>query len=331
MVEQIDLQIAHTFELEVPPAEHSSSEPDDDELQYLQDQPNPTLNDTQLHDWQSETTDDSVRIYLREIGQHSLLSAQDEVTLARRRDQGDPQAVQELILANLRLVVSIAKRYQGHGLPLADLIQEGNIGLFRAVEKFDQKRGFKFATYATWWIRQAVNRAIADQSRTIRLPVHVSDTLGKIRRLQQGFRVDNQREMTHEELARALNMEPERLSEFLSRLQDPRSLEEPVGEDGDNVLGDLIADPSSEIPFADLVVIDERGNNLRAAVASLPGRIREVLELRFGLTGENPQTLEKVGERFGVTRERIRQIETLGLRRLRHPSRSRRYRTNRLS
>jgi RNA polymerase primary sigma factor len=264
---------------------------------------------------------DSVRMYLREIGRVSLLTAAEEVSLARRIERNDQEAKRQLIEANLRLVVSVAKRYVGRGLSFLDLIQEGNLGLIRAVEKFDYRRGYKFSTYATWWIRQAVTRAIADQARTIRVPVHMVETINRLSRVQRQLVQDLGREPTIAELAEELEMTEERVRDIQKVAQEPVSLETPVGEEDDSELGDLIEDDAVVSPpdaVDDLLKREELGEVLD----SLSHRERKVIELRFGLRGEEPRTLEEIGRRFGVTRERIRQIESKTLAKLRHPQRS---------
>ncbi len=260
-------------------------------------------------------SNDPVRMYLREIGRVRLLTAAEEVSLARRIERNDMGAKAALIEANLRLVVSVAKRYVGRGLALLDLIQEGNLGLIRAVEKFDYRRGYKFSTYATWWIRQAITRAIADQARTIRVPVHMVETINRLSRVQRQLLQDLGREPTVEELARETDMSPDRVREVQKVAQEPVSLETPVGEDEDSELGDLIEDAGAPAP-PEAVSLLLRREELDAVLAQLTVRERKVLELRFGLCGEEPRTLEEVGQRFGVTRERIRQIEAKTLTKL---------------
>jgi RNA polymerase primary sigma factor len=258
---------------------------------------------------------DPVRMYLREIGRVPLLTAAQEVSLAKRIERRDMAAKATLIEANLRLVVSVAKRYVGRGLAFLDLIQEGNLGLIRAVEKFDYRKGYKFSTYATWWIRQAITRAIADQARTIRVPVHMVETINRLSRVQRQLLQDLGREPTTEEVARELEVTPERVREIQKVAQEPVSLETPVGEDEDSELGDLIEDSAVQSP-ADAVALTLRSEELEGILGQLTHRERKVLELRFGLRGEEPRTLEEVGQRFGVTRERIRQIEAKTLTKL---------------
>jgi len=261
------------------------------------------------------TTTDPARIYLREIGRVRLLRADEEVALAKRIEAGDEEARRRLTEANLRLVVSIAKRYLGRGLPLLDLIQEGNLGLIRAVEKFDYRRGFKFSTYATWWIRQAVTRGIADQGRTIRLPVHMVETLNKLFRVQRELLRDLGREPVPEEIAVQMAVTPERVRELIKLTQETASLESPVGDDGDAQLGDFIEDPQAVEPLQAVSEISQC-EELDQVLRSLTVRERAVLELLYGLRGEPPQTLEEVGRHFGLTRERIRQIEAKTLAKL---------------
>jgi len=258
---------------------------------------------------------DPVRMYLREIGRVPLLTAAQEVSLAKRIERRDMAAKATLIEANLRLVVSVAKRYVGRGLAFLDLIQEGNLGLIRAVEKFDYRKGYKFSTYATWWIRQAITRAIADQARTIRVPVHMVETINRLSRVQRQLLQDLGREPTIEEVAKELEVTPERVREIQKVAQEPVSLETPVGEDEDSELGDLIEDSAIQSP-ADAVAMTLRREELEGILGQLTHRERKVLELRFGLRGEEPRTLEEVGQRFGVTRERIRQIEAKTLTKL---------------
>ena len=258
---------------------------------------------------------DSLRLYLRAIGRVSLLTAEQEVLLARRIERGDMLAKQHMIEANLRLVVSIAKSYLGRGLTFLDLIQEGSMGLIRAVEKFDYRRGYKFSTYATWWIRQAVTRAIADKGRTIRIPVHMVEKLNKVVHVERQLVQQLGREPTPEEIAAELETTVRDVRDVLRLAQQPISLEKPVGEEDDSALGDFVEDQTAESPF-EQASEHLRRENLRRALAALPTREREVIEMRFGLTGERPYTLEEVGRAFNVTRERIRQIENHTLKKL---------------
>jgi RNA polymerase primary sigma factor len=258
---------------------------------------------------------DSLRLYLRSIGKVSLLTAEQEVILARRIERGDMAAKQQMIEANLRLVVSIAKSYLGRGLTFLDLIQEGSMGLIRAVEKFDYRRGYKFSTYATWWIRQAVTRAIADKGRTIRIPVHMVEKLNKVVHVERQLIQQLGREPTPAEIATELDTTVREVRDVLRMAQQPISLEKPVGEEDDSELGDFVEDQTAESPF-ELAAEHLRRENLRRALAALPEREREVIEMRFGLSGERPCTLEEVGRAFNVTRERIRQIENHTLKKL---------------
>jgi RNA polymerase primary sigma factor len=258
---------------------------------------------------------DSLRLYLRSIGRVNLLTAEQEVLLARRIERGDMLAKQQMIEANLRLVVSIAKSYLGRGLTFLDLIQEGSMGLIRAVEKFDYRRGYKFSTYATWWIRQAVTRAIADKGRTIRIPVHMVEKLNKVVHVERQLVQSLGREPTPQEIAAELETTVREVRDILRMAQQPISLEKPVGEEDDSALGDFVEDQTAESPF-EQASEHLRRENLRRALAALPQREREVIQMRFGLTGERPYTLEEVGRAFNVTRERIRQIENHTLKKL---------------
>ena len=291
----------------------------------------PLLDDAQIgrleHELSAEgvALDDPVKAYLKEIGQVPLLSAEEEQTLARAARAGDADARRRLSEANLRLVVSVAKRYAGRGLPFLDLIQEGNLGLMKAAEKFEPERGFKFSTYATWWIRQSITRAIADQGRTIRIPVHLVEHINRVRKTAGELLRKNGREPTAEEIAVRLEMEPDRVRELLQLAQEPVSLETPVGEEEDAHLEDFIQDEEAGIP------VDEAGRQLlrrelMSVLKSLTPREERVITLRFGLDDGRPRTLEELGKEFNVTRERIRQIEAKALRKLRHPSRAKRLR-----
>nr|WP_211089143.1 RNA polymerase sigma factor RpoD [Lactobacillus sp. HBUAS51381] len=264
---------------------------------------------------------DPVRMYLKEIGRVNLLTADQEVALALRIENGEEEAKQELAEANLRLVVSIAKRYVGRGMQFLDLIQEGNMGLMKAVEKFDYRKGFKFSTYATWWIRQAITRAIADQARTIRIPVHMVETINKLIRIQRQLLQDLGREPTPEEIGAEMDMPTEKVREILKIAQEPVSLETPIGEEDDSHLGDFIEDQDATSP-ADHAAYELLKEQLESVLDTLTDREENVLRLRFGLDDGRTRTLEEVGKVFGVTRERIRQIEAKALRKLRHPSRS---------
>jgi RNA polymerase primary sigma factor len=258
---------------------------------------------------------DSLRLYLRSIGRVQLLTADREVALAQRIERGDLVAKQEMVEANLRLVVSIAKGYLGRGLSFLDLIQEGSLGLIRAVEKFDYRRGYKFSTYATWWIRQAVTRAIADKGRTIRIPVHMVEKLNKVVHVERQLVQELGREPTPEEIAKQLECTSREVREILRMAQQPVSLEKPIGEEEESELGDFVEDESAESPF-ETASTNLRKENVRRALDALPQREREVIEMRFGLTGARPYTLEEVGRAFNVTRERIRQIENHTLKKL---------------
>lgn len=264
---------------------------------------------------------DSVLMYLKEIGRVALLSAEEEIELASRIEEGDIQANRQLVEANLRLVVSIAKRYLGRGMHFLDLIQEGNMGLFRAVEKFDYRKGFKFSTYATWWIRQAITRAIADQGRTIRIPVHMVETINKLIRVQRSFLQDLGREPTPEEIGEEMELSPDKVREILKIAQEPLSLETPIGEEDNTYLGDFIEDQDAILP-SDHAAYKLLKEQLEDVLDTLSDREENVLRLRFGLDDGRTRTLEELGKVFGVTRERVRQIEEIALRKLRHPSRS---------
>lgn len=265
--------------------------------------------------------DDPVRMYLKEIGRVPLLTASEEINLAERIEAGEEEAKRQLVEANLRLVVSIAKRYVGRGMLFLDLIQEGNLGLMKAVEKFDYRKGFKFSTYATWWIRQAITRAIADQARTIRIPVHMVETINKLSRVQRNLVQSLGRDPTPSEIAEEMDIPVDRVIEIMKVAQEPVSLETPIGEEDDSHLGDFITDEDAESPeeSASFVLLRE---HLDGILNTLTEREEKVLRLRFGLDDGRPRTLEEVGQEFGVTRERIRQIEAKALRKLRHPSRS---------
>ena len=269
--------------------------------------------------------DDPVKVYLKEIGRVPLLSAEEEVELAIKMSQGDVAAKKRLSEANLRLVVSIAKRYVGRGMQFLDLIQEGNLGLIKAVEKFDHTKGFKFSTYATWWIRQAITRAIADQARTIRIPVHMVETINKVKKVSSQLLHENGHEPTAEEIAERLEMPVDKVREIMRVAQEPVSLETPIGEEEDSHLGDFLPDEDAPVPAeaASQTLLKEQ---LAEVLKTLTPREEKVLRLRFGLEDGRPRTLEEVGKEFNVTRERIRQIEAKALRKLRHPSRSKKLR-----
>lgn len=284
-------------------------------------------NDTVLEPEEDQPTeyDDPVRVYLKEIGKIPLLTPEEEAELAKRAQEGDDEAKKQLAEANLRLVVSIAKRYGNRGMQLLDLIQEGNIGLMKALEKFDYARGYKFSTYATWWIRQAMVRAIADQSRTIRIPVHMVETINKLTRTTRTMTQELEREPTAEELADRLGIPVERVHEIRKIALEPVSLETPIGDEEDTHLGDFIKDEQTAVP-ADEATMTILREQLKEALDTLHPREQQVLKLRFGLEDGQVRTLEEVGKEFNVTRERIRQIESKALRKLRHPSRSKRLR-----
>ncbi len=267
------------------------------------------------------TVDDPVRMYLKEIGKVPLLSADEEIELAKRMEQGDEEAKKKLCEANLRLVVSIAKRYVGRGMLFLDLIQEGNLGLIKAVDKFDWRKGYKFSTYATWWIRQAITRSIADQARTIRIPVHMVETINKLIRVSRQLLQEYGREPSPEEIAKEMDISEEKVREILKIAQEPVSLETPIGEEEDSHLGDFI--PDEEVPApAEAAAFSMLKEQLVEVLDTLTEREQKVLKLRFGLEDGRARTLEEVGKEFDVTRERIRQIEAKALRKLRHPSRS---------
>lgn len=291
---------------------------DDDELLEEEEE---DLENIDLSVPEGVSTDDPVRMYLKEIGSIPLLSGEEEIELAKRIEQGDVDAKQKLAESNLRLVVSIAKRYVGRGMSFLDLIQEGNLGLIKAAEKFDYRKGYKFSTYATWWIRQAITRAIADQARTIRIPVHMVETINKIIRAQRALTQKLGREPSPQEIAKEVNMPADKVREVLKISQEPVSLETPIGEEEDSHLGDFIPDDNEPVPAeaAEYAVLKEQLNEV---LDTLTDREQKVLRLRFGLDDGRARTLEEVGKEFNVTRERIRQIEAKALRKLRHPSRS---------
>ena len=266
--------------------------------------------------------EDPVRMYLKEIGKVPLLSADEEIELAKRMEEGDTEAKKRLVESNLRLVVSIAKRYMGRGMSFLDLIQEGNLGLIKAVEKFDYTKGYKFSTYATWWIRQAITRAIADQARTIRIPVHMTETINKLVRVSRQLLQELGTEPTPEEIAREMDMSVDKVREIMKLCQEPVSLETPVGEEDDSHLGEFLQDENAPIP-ADAAAFTLLREQLLEVLETLTDREQKVIRLRFGLDDGRARTLEEVGKQFNVTRERIRQIEAKALRKLRHPSRSR--------
>lgn len=293
---------------------------DDDE-----DLDDPIEDETEIAVPDGVSIEDPVRMYLKEIGKVPLLSADEEIKLAQRMEEGDEAAKKKLAEANLRLVVSIAKRYVGRGMLFLDLIQEGNLGLIKAVEKFDYRKGYKFSTYATWWIRQAITRAIADQARTIRIPVHMVETINKLIRVSRQLLQELGREPLPEEIAKELDMPVDRVREILKISQEPVSLETPIGEEEDSHLGDFIQDDNVPVP-AEAAAATLLKEQLDEVLSTLTDREQKVLRLRFGMNDGRARTLEEVGKEFDVTRERIRQIEAKALRKLRHPSRSRKLR-----
>ena len=300
----------------------SDDDADDDILLEVDDDDEIEVEKIDLSVPDGVSYEDPVRMYLKEIGKVPLLSAEEEIELAKRMELGDQEAKKRLAEANLRLVVSIAKRYVGRGMLFLDLIQEGNLGLIKAVEKFDYRKGYKFSTYATWWIRQAITRAIADQARTIRIPVHMVETINKLIRVSRQLLQELGREPTPEEIAAEMNMPVERVREILKISQEPVSLETPIGEEEDSHLGDFIQDDNVPVP-ADAAAFTLLKEQLEEVLGTLTEREQKVLTLRFGLEDGRARTLEEVGREFNVTRERIRQIEAKALRKLRHPSRSR--------
>ena len=295
---------------------------DDADIEKMDDEEEIELDKIDLSVPEGVSIEDPVRMYLKEIGKVSLLTADEEIELAKRMEQGDEDAKKRLAEANLRLVVSIAKRYVGRGMLFLDLIQEGNLGLIKAVEKFDYRKGYKFSTYATWWIRQAITRAIADQARTIRIPVHMVETINKLIRVSRQLLQELGREPTPEEIAEEMKMPVERVREILKISQEPVSLETPIGEEEDSHLGDFIQDDNVPVP-ADAAAFTLLKEQLIEVLGTLTEREQKVLRLRFGLDDGRARTLEEVGKEFNVTRERIRQIEAKALRKLRQPSRSR--------
>ena len=301
-----------------------SEDESDSDTNLLEDDPEFNIEHI-VNESNDMSVNDNVRMYLKEIGKISLLSLDEEQELSKRIASGDEEAKKILAESNLRLVVSIAKRYVGRGLLFLDLIQEGNIGLMKAVDKFDYDKGFKFSTYATWWIRQAITRALADQARTIRVPVHMVETINKLARVERQMALDLNREPTDSELAKKMNLPLDKIVEIRRISQDPVSLETPIGEEDDSHLGDFLADERTMGPeeYTDYTMLKEE---LKEVLETLTKREEEVLELRFGLYDGTCHTLEEVGKKFGVTRERIRQIEAKALRKLRHPSRAKKLR-----
>ncbi|MBQ1173424.1 MAG: RNA polymerase sigma factor RpoD [Lachnospiraceae bacterium] len=325
--EQYD-KIVETLEqkgIDVLRMTEEEEEPDEEALLAVEDAEDVDVENIDLSVPDGISIEDPVRMYLKEIGKVPLLTADEEIELAQRMEEGDEEAKKRLAEANLRLVVSIAKRYVGRGMLFLDLIQEGNLGLIKAVEKFDYRKGYKFSTYATWWIRQAITRAIADQARTIRIPVHMVETINKLIRVSRQLLQELNREPTPEEIAKEMNMPVERVREILKISQEPVSLETPIGEEEDSHLGDFIKDENVPVPdkAAAYTLLRE---DLEEVLKTLTEREQKVLCLRFGLEDGRARTLEEVGKEFNVTRERIRQIEAKALRKLRHPSRSRKLR-----
>jgi len=305
-----------------PPSEDDLDVDDDIPPEEIENEEEVDVENVDLLVPDSVSIEDPVRMYLKEIGKVPLLSAEEEVELARRMELGDQEAKNKLAEANLRLVVSIAKRYVGRGMLFLDLIQEGNLGLIKAVEKFDYRKGYKFSTYATWWIRQAITRAIADQARTIRIPVHMVETINKLNRVEKQLLQEIGRVPTPEEIAAEMNIPVEKVREIQKISVEPVSLETPIGEEEDSHLGDFIQDDQVPVP-ADAAAFELLKEQLNEVLDTLTEREQKVLRLRFGLDDGKARTLEEVGRKFNVTRERIRQIEAKALRKLRHPSRSR--------
>ena len=297
----------------------------DMDMDGMEDEEEVELDKIDLSVPEGVSIEDPVRMYLKEIGKVSLLSADEEIELAKRMEKGDEAAKKRLAEANLRLVVSIAKRYVGRGMLFLDLIQEGNLGLIKAVEKFDYHKGFKFSTYATWWIRQAITRAIADQARTIRIPVHMVETINKMSKMQRKLTLELGYEPSVTELAEALDMSEDKVMEIMQIAREPASLETPIGEEDDSNLGDFVADSNAVTPEGNVESVMLR-EHIDALLGDLKERERQVIVLRFGLEDGHPRTLEEVGKEFNVTRERIRQIEAKALRKLRNPVRSKRIR-----
>ena len=305
---------------------NDDSNVDDDDLEImLSDEDEVDMEKIDLSVPDGISIEDPVRMYLKEIGKVPLLSAEEEIDLAKRMADGDEEAKKRLAEANLRLVVSIAKRYVGRGMLFLDLIQEGNLGLIKAVEKFDYQKGFKFSTYATWWIRQAITRAIADQARTIRIPVHMVETINKMSKMQRKLTLELGYEPSVTELAEALDMSEDKVMEIMQIAREPASLETPIGEEDDSNLGDFVADSNAVTPEGNVESVMLR-EHIDALLGDLKERERQVIVLRFGLEDGHPRTLEEVGKEFNVTRERIRQIEAKALRKLRNPVRSKRIR-----
>ena len=298
---------------------------DDMDIDGLDDEEEVELDKIDLSVPEGVSIEDPVRMYLKEIGKVPLLSAEEEIELAKKMEQGDENAKKRLAEANLRLVVSIAKRYTGRGMSFLDLVQEGNLGLIKGVEKFDYTKGYKLSTYATWWIRQSVTRALADQARTIRVPVHMVETINKMSKMQRKLTLELGYEPSVAELAKALDMSEDKVMEIMQIAREPASLETPIGEEDDSNLGDFVADVNTVTPEGNVESVMLR-DHIDALLGDLKERERQVIELRFGLRDGHPRTLEEVGKEFNVTRERIRQIEAKALRKLRNPVRSKRIR-----
>lgn len=320
--EQLDKVLEHLEQTGVDVLRITEEDDVDDEEIILTEEDEVDVENIDLSVPDGISIEDPVRMYLKEIGKVPLLSAEEEIELAQRMENGDEEAKKRLAEANLRLVVSIAKRYVGRGMLFLDLIQEGNLGLIKAVEKFDYRKGYKFSTYATWWIRQAITRAIADQARTIRIPVHMVETINKLIRVSRQLLQELGREPLPEEIAEEMNLPVDRVREILKISQEPVSLETPIGEEEDSHLGDFIQDDNVPVP-ADAAAFTLLKEQLVEVLGTLTEREQKVLRLRFGLDDGRARTLEEVGKEFNVTRERIRQIEAKALRKLRHPSRSR--------
>ncbi len=314
---QLGVEVTTGIPLPLPVVDVDEEDAPEEELANV-----PEINEIDLSIPEGVAIDDPVRMYLKEIGRVPLLTAEEEIDLAKRMEAGDEEAKRRLAESNLRLVVSIAKRYVGRGMLFLDLIQEGNLGLIKAVEKFDYRKGFKFSTYATWWIRQAITRAIADQARTIRIPVHMVETINKLIRVQRQLVQELGRAPLPEEIADEMDLSVDRVREILKISQEPVSLETPIGEEEDSHLGDFIEDEDALAP-AEAASFFLLKDQLEDVLGTLTPREKKVLQLRFGLNDGHSRTLEEVGQVFGVTRERIRQIEAKALRKLRHPSRSR--------
>ena len=325
ILENLDVNHIDVLQMEEPEDSTDSLVDDDDDMVEISEEDEVDVENIDLSIPEGISIEDPVRMYLKEIGKVPLLSAEEEIDLANRIEAGDEEAKQKLAEANLRLVVSIAKRYVGRGMQFLDLIQEGNLGLIKAVEKFDYRKGFKFSTYATWWIRQAITRAIADQARTIRIPVHMVETINKLIRVSRQLEQELGHAPSPEEIAVEMNMPVERIREILKISQDPVSLETPIGEEEDSHLGDFIQDDNVPVPV-DAAAYTLLREQLKEVLDTLTPRERKVLSLRFGLEDGRGRTLEEVGKEFNVTRERIRQIEAKALRKLRNPTRSRKLR-----